>query len=1022
MAKSTMFHDLGPELAFLLCFVLGFAFLRLDLMLQKRGGKKGQAVERLASDKSCDPCLKKTIEAESSLEDIVAIWRRVQDAAPTPADCWKCVVEALLDQDPENVVKEVVRHVRRHPAELSNARTVAIALEVLARAGYIKQMEELRQAFLNASIKIQTSAHVYEVLLGGYASAADECKVKQIFSEMKACRAKVTARAMSLVIKGFLKHGLADAVAETFKEMWNVHGFQVPSYAVSQLFRVACDAGRGDEIFEKVREVVSLTPEAVAVLLDDCMKRQNLEFARRVEKFARECPTPCLGIAAYDTLLKMCVSAADPHAFQLFREMQETGVRISEGLCVGIIARCAESRFLRFAEEIVAFCRSRGAMTVALYSAFMKVYAFSGMYDKACDLYDQMRKEGLQPDSMMYGCLMKFAVECGRTDLSRNIGELAPVLDIQNYMSLIRACNRDKDVDRAFAVLDKLKASGIASDLAAYNCVLDVCVSAGEMGRARKLVQEMKERSRVDQVTYNTLLKGVVRMGDLAGAKRLLAEMEKEGVPPNDVSYNCVLNAAVSGKEVQNLSEGWKIIDIMERNGIHADHYTVSIMMKAVKRSRNPGREVQRTLALLDRTGVDLCSDEVLFSTALETCIRHRELRRLESILELYSKSRLIPSVHTYGILIKACSTLKRLPACWGHWRNMVEQRGMTPNEISLGCMLDALVCAEQIDQAIDLLSDWKERVPPNLIMYSTIFKGLAATRQSERAMTLWREMHQDGVKMNVVIYNAVIDAQARIGAMSNISELLGGMEKAKVPLDSISHSTIVKGYCVKGDLDMAMKVLRDMQEHDLATNGIVYNTIIDGCTRHNRWDIADQVLEDMENFNIEATSYTVGVVVKMYGKRKMLNKAIEAYETLQRKWNIASNSQTHTCLISACMSNGAVDKAFDIFNQTKDTAYGTDGKAFAAMVAGCTRYGQLNKAVDLIDEAYGLQGQRKLLRGQNIEEETLHRLVAALVKRGQCASVAVPLLDRLRAAGYRVKEKLYTAVLGEGGCPPDSQ
>merc|ERR1719323_851352 len=122
----------------------------------------------------------------------------------------------------------------------------------------------------------------------------------------------------------------------------------------------------------------------------------------------------------------------------------------------------------------------------------MKVYAYCGMHDKACDLYDLILEDGLEPDSMMYGCLMKFAVECGRTDLSRELSERAPSLDIQNYMSLIRAAGRDRDVDRAFAVLARLRASGMALDIAAYNCVLDVCVCAGDMKRAQALVDEIK--------------------------------------------------------------------------------------------------------------------------------------------------------------------------------------------------------------------------------------------------------------------------------------------------------------------------------------------------------------------------------------------------------------------------------------------------------------------------------------------------------------------------------------------------
>jgi pentatricopeptide repeat protein len=63
----------------------------------------------------------------------------------------------------------------------------------------------------------------------------------------------------------------------------------------------------------------------------------------------------------------------------------------------------------------------------------MKVYAYSGMYGKACVLYAQIRSDGLEPDQMMYGCLMKFSVECGRTALSQELSEQLSVLDIQHH-------------------------------------------------------------------------------------------------------------------------------------------------------------------------------------------------------------------------------------------------------------------------------------------------------------------------------------------------------------------------------------------------------------------------------------------------------------------------------------------------------------------------------------------------------------------------------------------------------------
>merc|ERR1719476_1010728 len=116
------------------------------------------------------------------------------------------------------------------------------------------------------------------------------------------------------------------------------------------------------------------------------------------------------------------------------------------------------------------------------------------------------------------------------------------------------------------------------------------------MKRACALVDEIKSASSLDVITYNTLLKGYCVHGDLRAGRRLLVEMERDRHPPNDVSFNCLINAAVCSKKFH---EAWELVDMMESAGVAIDHYTVSIMMKSLKMSTNP-QAVARTLALSD--------------------------------------------------------------------------------------------------------------------------------------------------------------------------------------------------------------------------------------------------------------------------------------------------------------------------------------------------------------------------------------------------------------------------------------
>lgn len=983
-----MLMPMWVEISFLAFFAVGFTFLRLD----KFAGHSRRA-KFIEVDNSVQRTLGKKVDADTSLgrfHDVVASWRAVKADGPTRTDTLQLVAQAFAKVDPSGMT-EIIDHIIAHPAELAHPRAATCILDAIARSGQVSVMHEVAESFRQFDIPF--TPQIYEVLLGGYAAAGDAKRVGIICKEICAKGQKPSARGYSLAIKGLLKHNLLDGAITLVKDMRQA-GFFVPPFAVTLLLSQASHAGRMAEVFERVKDDVTLSAEAAVCIFDNCLKLGDVELARSVEKLAHDSKIPLL-VGAYDALLKLYTVAGDKHVSELFKGMQKSGCHISEGLCVGLLARCAEKKFLCFAEEIVSFCRGRQGMTVYVYSALMKAYAHSGQYDKACGLYEQLLADGLEPDLMMYGCLMKFAAECGRTDLSRELSEKAPSLDIQNYMSLIRAAGRDRDVKQAFAVLERLKRSGAKPDVGAYNCVLDVCASTGDMEHALALVQEMREVGKLDIITYNTLLKGYCSKKDTRSAKALLQEMTRDGQEPNDISYNLLLNAAVSTGDFQ---EAWNTVEVMQQNGF-VDHYTVSIMMKAVKKVHNP-KHLKRALKLLSSTGIKACSDEVLLNTVVEACTRNKDREHLEYILDEFSASGLRPSVSTYGSLIKAAGVLKRVDRCWELWREAVDDRKLDPTEIAMGCMLDALVCNGCLEDAVGLFDQWKLRLTPNTVMYSTLAKGFATARQSSRAMDLWHDMCSRGIRVNTVVCNALIDAQARCGCIDEITQIVSAMEEAGCKPDVITFSTIMKGYCVKGDLDKAYDVFKSTQASGLVTDAIVYNTLLDGCLRHHRPDLADELVADMEKHNITPSNYTLGILVKMYGRRHQLDKAFAVAETLSTRHGFETNFQVKTCLIAACINNRAIDRALQVFKELQEQN-GADYKAYGAVIAGCVRYRRFAEAVALVEKAYGVQagGSRGLPAGQVLESDRLEQLIHALTQQRLMESMGHPLLRKLRDA-----------------------
>jgi pentatricopeptide repeat protein len=474
-------------------------------------------------------------------------------------------------------------------------------------------------------------------------------------------------------------------------------------------------------------------------------------------------------------------------------------------------------------------------------------------------------------------------------------------------------------------------------------------------------------------------------------------------------------NSTIDIVAYNTLLKAWSIISMMEKSGFPGDQYTVAIMMNALKKTQNP-KDTEKALDLLDRSAVDVFSDGVLLNSVIETCIRHRQHKRLEAIIAKFIEPNVEASVRTYGLLIKACGALKQFEKCWGLWKIATEHHELTPSEHCLGCMLDALVCGGFVEEAVALLGNWKKLVPPNTVTLCALLKGFANTHQSTRAMELFREMKEANVKLDTFVFNVLLDSQARTGATHEVVALLQSMEAMGCAHDAVTGSIVIKAYVVKGDMDEALRVFRDMQNDNSASES-AYNTMLDGCTRHDRMDIADLLLADMVNSGVRPTNFTLGIIVKMYGARNELHKAFEVLVDWSERYGLKPNTQVKNCILCACVKNRNIDLAYKVYGEIKSCGESIDVKSYNCLVHANIQLGRLQEAVDLVREAYGLGQPRGLPMHQTLQDDKLEKLMHALTRKKLMESLGMPLLESLRAAKVPSSSRLLSSIVNSDCC-----
>jgi len=794
------------------------------------------------------------------------------------------------------------------------------------------------------------------------------------------------------------------------------------------MMRLLALAGRQHRLVELAPKLMQfqfqLEPRMLNELLQEANRRKDAVFCREVYRFAKEAKAP-KNTQTYELLVQGL--ALDSALVQsLFEEaMASTDVQLTESLATALLKACAAGRDVKLASRVFEAVNPAygDAPDHALYAALLQVYSVCELHDSVCDLYEkEMAPRNIKPDSQVGDIIMKSAMQCNRNTLAQSVFA-SSAGDVNKHITMIKACSREGNLQGAVDTFERLKNSGASLNSMAYNSLLDACIQCGDSARARKLSEQMKSDGFMDVVSFNIILKMYLREKKHDEAQHLLKEMREQGLQPNKITYNELINAKVEAGDRNGV---WDLLGEMQNQGESPNSITCSILLKALT-ERASKQDVKKTMELVDR--MEDAMDEVLFSSVIEACLRVGQLDLLSRQMQKYARQGglIALSAPTYGSMIKAYGQARDVERMWELWHEM-EKRQVKPTAVTIGCMIDALVkngCVEDAWHLVhDLLSDPARKGLVNNIIYSTILKGFAMTKQTERLFAVYAEIRDQGVQANTITYNTMIDACARCGAMNRVPQLLTDMKAGNISPDQITYGTLVKGHCLSGSVDQAFEILAEMRaDGKHKPDEILYNSLLDGCAKEHRLEDAMNLYTEMKQANVLPSNFTLCTLVKLLGRARRLEQAFSIVEELSEKNGLKPNIQVFTCLIQACIHNRQLQRALELHDKVIATNCEPDQKTYNVLVRGCMWGGNLQKAVEMVRCAYLLPGHRFMVPARvcGVEAKVLEELVMKLNQGGQSDAALGRglLLDLKQHHGLNVQDNVYSQVVCEAARGP---
>jgi len=965
---------------------------------------------------------------------VLRCWNAMKKFEKMPVVSLPHVVESMqrFKKDSSFIIRELKGFFKKFPAEC-DMTSVNDLLESLAKRMDSDLMEKIVEML--PSVELKMDERSYEVFLNMYFTTRSFQEVKALVSQMKANGVPFTTRSTMAVIKTALKMSDLEEALLYFRELkntWTAHGLSsspsmAPSHVVTQLADLACKEHKLSEFLAELQGV-TMSDELVNTMLSECVRQKDLMLTQKVEKLARE-----QGVQFTDTAYGLLIKgmAADPvHVRAIFDEVIEKGVEVSTDFAGSVLAFCAQTSNPQMVDKLYAHMKPK---QLSVLSAFIRFYADNEHYEKACDVYEhdvlpsqdaQNPQAPLQLDARMERSLMNAALKCGRAHLAQNLLSASPS-DIAKHIAMIRNCAAEGNLKGAVSVFQSLEQSGVDLNSVIYNTVLDACVECRDLQAAEAWMEQMRKAGMTDVVSFNTLIKAHLQSENFDKARSLMVELKKEGLEPNRVTFNELINALANKGGESRRKQMWDIVDEMNEAGVKPNQVTISILLKSLN-SYSGETDTLKTMDLINT--MDEPMDEVLLSSVVEACVRIGKPDLLASKLkQLGSNGVTINGSHTYGSLIKAHGRSKDIDGVWRCWKEM-RSRHIKPTSITLGCMIEAVVGNGDTEGAYELIHQMQDdeqcRMALNSVIYCSVLKGFTREKKLDRVWAVYEEMKKRGIELSIVMYNTLIDACARSGRMDHLPSILEDMKTHRMKPNVITYSTMLKGHCQNGDIQTGFSILEEMKKDThLKPDEIMYNSLLDGCAQNNLVDEGLRLLDEMQSEGVHPSNFTLSIVVKLMNRSRRLDQAFSLVEQITTKYNFWPNVHVYTNLIQACISNQQFNRGMGVLEQMINEQVVPESRTYAILVRTCMSKGLFDQAAGLLRGALGLQGalpflQKSIAVCRNLDYALVNEALAGLADRGHAQDLAVPLLSGMRqnAPWVRIDAATQRKVMSQGG------
>ncbi|KAJ4956432.1 hypothetical protein NE237_013215 [Protea cynaroides] len=348
------------------------------------------------------------------------------------------------------------------------------------------------------------------------------------------------------------------------------------------------------------------------------------------------------------------------------------------------------------------------------------------------------------------------------------------------YIKLIVMLGKCKQPKKAQSLFQDMVDEGCIVNHESYTALLSAYSRSGLFNQAFSILNQMKKTPgcQPDIYTYSILIKSCLHFFDFDKVQTLLSDMETQGIKPNTITYNTLIDAYGKTGRFEEMES--TLMQMLSERNCEPDVWTMNSTLRAFG-SSGQLETMERCYEKFQSSGIR--PNIKTFNVLLDSYGKAGDYDKMSSVMEYMQKYYFSWTIVTYNVVIDAFGRAGDL---------------------------------KQMEYLFRLMRS--ERFKPNCVTLCSLVRAYGRAGAVNKIGGILRFIENSDVMLDTVFFNCLIDAYGRMGSLAEMKEVLEMMEKRGCKPDKITYSTMIKGYLSSGITSRAKELQDVMKKEETAS------------------------------------------------------------------------------------------------------------------------------------------------------------------------------------------------------------